>query len=287
MKEYQECRSVVGFNPQKNMKLTKNILLAAALTSLSVGTANAAIIMVAEYHLGEAGSLGASNSSLIDSATGGTPSGAQNMDGTAGNPSGTSVGTVGVFAPGSTAYLDTSATNAGWYTNSGNMATLPTDNFAFGIYARTATLQSKDIFILGGGTGAFKLSMDSNGWGASSSNVSWIGNSNGTSGSFTANTWVHLALVRNNGSTAFYIDGVQQGSTYGGVPVHDTAHISVASGGVSYFNGNLDEARVVTFDVADAGAGNINVLNALQAIPEPSSVLLGGLGMLALLRRRR
>jgi hypothetical protein len=269
------------------MKFKITSLAAIASLALVASSSQAAITMVAEYHLGEAGSLGASNSSLLDSASGGTPSGAQNMDGNAGSPSGTSVGTVGVFAPGSTAYLDTSATNAGWYNNSGNMTTLPTDNFAFGIYARTATLQSSDIFILGGSAGAFKLSMNSNGWGASSHNLAWIGNGNGTSGSFTANTWVHLALVRNNGATAFYIDGVQQGSTYAGVPVHDTAHISVASGGVSYFNGNLDEARVVTFDVADAGAGNINVLNALQAVPEPSSALLGGLGLLALLRRRR
>jgi hypothetical protein len=269
------------------MKFKITSLAAIASLALVASSSQAAITMVAEYHLGEAGSLGASNSSLLDSASGGTPSGAQNMDGNAGSPSGTSVGTVGVFAPGSTAYLDTSATNAGWYNNSGNMTTLPTDNFAFGIYARTATLQSRDIFILGASNGAFKLSMDSNGWGGSSHNAAWIGNANGTSGSFTANAWVHLALVRTSGATAFYIDGVQQGSTYAGAPVHDTPHISVIPGGGIFFSGNLDEARIVTFDAADAGVGNINVLNTLQAVPEPSSALLGGIGMLCLLRRRR
>ncbi len=269
---------------------SKPLKYAAAIASLALAASSsqAAIILVAEYHLGEAGSLGASNSSLFDSATGGTPSGAQDMDGTNGNTSGTSVGTVGVSAPGSTAYLDTStSTGAGWYSNTSSMTTLPTDNFAFGIYARTATLQSRDIFILGASNGAFKLSMDSNGWGASSHNAAWIGNANGTSGSFTANAWVHLALVRTSGATAFYIDGVQQGSTYAGAPVHDTPHISVIPGGGIFFSGNLDEARIVTFDAADAGVGNINVLNTLQAVPEPSSALLGGIGMLCLLRRRR
>lgn len=267
--------------------MKKRTLSFAALSAFAItGGAHAAIVMVAEYRLGEAGSIGGTigaTSTLIDSATGGTPSGAQDVGNVAGNATGTSIATVGVSAPGSTAYVDTNG-SSGWF--GGNMTTLPTDNFAFGIYARAASLQSnRDIFTLGS-TGSFTLSMGANGWAASSKNTSWIGASDGVSGSFTANTWVHLALVRTSGVTAFYINGVQQGSTYTPAPVHGTIHMAVNPGGGSYFDGQIDEARVLTFNAADAGAGNVNVINALT-VPEPSAALLGGLGMLSLLRRRR
>jgi hypothetical protein len=269
------------------MKNTKSILTAASI--LAVSSSHAAITMVAEYHLGETGSIGGTigtaSSSLIDSATGGTPSGAQDVNGVSGTATGTTVGASGVYAPGSTAYVDTNGTS-GWYSTSPVMTTLPTDNFAFGIYARAASIQQRDIFTLGGTSGSFSIGMYNDGWAASSKNVSWIGGDNGVDSSFTANTWVHLALVRTSGVTAFYINGVQQGTTYAGAPVHETIHMAVNPGGGFYFDGQIDEARVVTFDAADAGAGNVNVLNALT-VPEPSAALLGGLGMLALLRRRR
>jgi hypothetical protein len=268
------------------MKL-KTLSLAALSAFAITGGAHAAITMVAEYHLGETGSIGGTigtaTSTLIDSATGGTPSGAQTVNNVSGTPDNTTVGTSGAYASGSTAYLDTNGTS-GWY--GGDMSTLPTDNFAFGIYARAASIQSSDIFTLGGSTGSFAISLATNGWAASSKNQSWIGGADGVSGSFTANTWVHLALVRTSGVTAFYINGVQQGTTYAVAPVHNTIHMAVNPGGTGYFDGQIDEARVVTFNAEDAGAGNINVLNALT-IPEPSAALLGGLGMLCLLRRRR
>lgn len=267
----------------KTMKLNHSFLIAAFC---AVCSSQAAIVMVGEYHLGEAGSLGANNRPL-DSATVGTPSGSQNFANEI-NGSSALVGTSGVYAPGSTAYLDTSATgDVGWYDGSSGMATLPTDNFAFGIYASAANLGAAqgDVFSLGGGNGAFKISSGPNGWAASAHNVSWISAENGVVGSFTANQWVHLALVRTSGTTTFYINGVAQG-TYAGAPVHNSLHLSVDPGGAKYFDGLIDEARIVTFDAADAGAGNINVLNAL-AIPETSSSLLGAFGSLLLLRRQR
>ena len=251
------------------------------ILGLAVPAARATITTYAEYHLGEAGSLGSNNLPQDTSGNG------RNFT-SAINGGYTSVGNAAfhALAANSTAYLDTSLTgNEGFY-SSALFTSLPTDNFAFGVYASAATLSGAtgDIFTVGGSNGSFKLSLASNGWASSAHNVAWIGGDGGVSGSFAANTWVHLAMIRASGTTTFYINGIPQGSTYAGVPVNDTPHLSVDPGGATYFDGRIDEARVVTFT---SGESTTNVLNALQAVPEPSALALGALASLALVRRRR
>jgi hypothetical protein len=258
-------------------------IIAASIISLA--SSQAAVTLYAEYHLGESGSLGTNNNPQ-DSSGNGKNFGSEISGST------TNVSTTGVFAPGSTHYLDTSGSgNQGWYSTDlySTGTTLPLDDFALGIFTRASENSAAtrgDIFTTGGGfpNGAFKLSLSDNGWAASSHNIAWIGAANGISGSFTANEWVHLALIRSGGVTTFYIDGVAQSGTITSAPTHNSPHLSVDPGGTNYFDGHLDEARIVTFTT---GESTTNILNALTAIPEPSSVLLGSLGMLTLLRRRR
>jgi hypothetical protein len=253
-----------------------------AISLLGMASSHAAVTLYAEYRLGETGSLGAGNRPLDSSGNG------KNM---ANEISGatTSTGTAGVSAPGSTHYLDTAASgDQGWYSSNlyNSAPPLALDNFAFGIYARAAANTAAtrgDVFTIGGSNGSFKLSLGSNGWAASAHNVAWIGSSEGTPGSFTANEWAHIAMIRSGGTTTFYINGIAQAGTSTSTPVIDTPHFSVNPGGSIYFDGHLDEARVVTFT---SGESTANILNTL-AVPEPSSALLGSLGMLALLRRRR
>jgi hypothetical protein len=248
-------------------------LIAAAC----IGSAPAAITLFAEYHLGESGSLGANNAPQDSSGNG-----RNYANSISGGSAGT--GTSGVFAPGSTTYLDTtSGTNQGWY--DANFATLPTDNFAFGIYVRAASNiagTQGDVFTTGGGNGAYKLSLSPNGWAASAHNVTWIGPANGVAASFTNDIWVHLAIIRSGGTTTFYINGTAQGSV-ANAPVNGSSHLSVNPGGSAYFDGHLDLARVLTFD---AGESSTNVMAALTAVPEPSTILLGVAGACLGLRRR-
>lgn len=273
----------------KTIKKLPHFLLLATAVLCTTTYSHGAIVLVAEYHLGETGSLATSEFRPVDSSILGTPSGQQNITGQINGGSAT-VGSAGVYAPGSTAYLDTSsATNTGWYEEGNSLGpSLVTNNFAFGIYARAASLDGTvgDVFILGGvsgSSGSFKLSLTGTGWGAAVHG----GSSIGSIGSFTANQWVHLALVRTSGSTTFYVDGAAQGSSYAGATTHSNIHFSVNPGGGTFFDGLLDEARIVTFDAADAGLGDINVLNTLQAVPETSTALLAVIGVLPLLRRRR
>ena len=236
-----------------------------------VAISPAAIIPYAEYHLGE---TGASATNLpVDSSGNGRDFVTSISGGNA---------TIGnaVYHPQaaySTAYIDTSGTgNEGWY-STGLFTSLPTDNFAFGVFARAAANNSAtqgDVFALGGGNGAFKLSLASSGWAASSHNTAWIAATNGIAGSFTANTWVHLALIRSGGITTFYINGVAQGTTYSGAPVHNTPHISVNPGGSTYFDGQIDEARVVTFDAGAATADILTTLMTPSTPPAPEPVIV-------------
>lgn len=237
--------------------------VSSILIGLSVA-ARAEVTVIHEYRLGEEGSLGTDNRPL-DSVGGADFS--IPIRGTS-----ALLATEGVFAPGSTAYLDTSSShNTGWY-GADFSTSIPTDNFAFGVFARATgnTSQIGDIFTIGGGSpnGTLKLSLGNNGWASSAHNVVWIGGLNGVVGSLTPNKWVHLALIQKNGTTTFYLDGVAQPGIYRGVPQRNTGHLSVAPGATSYFDGHIDEARVVTFD---ENASTAEILSALEQPSAPAA----------------
>lgn len=257
---------------------TKTLSLAAGLAFALSGAANAnaAITVYAEYLLGEPLTLGTNNLPL-DSVGG--------RDFTDPiNPGGVTVGGPGAHA-GSTAYLDTSSPIDSGYYNVGNFLSLANDNVAIGVYARASAIGGNTGTIFGTGDGGgLDLSLAGNGWAGSLFNVDWVGPDDGVTGSFTPGTWVHLALIRDSGLTTFYINGIPQGASLATAPVNSSPHLSVKPGGSAYFDGQIDEARAVTFDSGESTAA---ILNTLQGIPEPSSAAFLAVGCLALVRRRR
>lgn len=177
------------------------------------------------------------------------------------------------------------AANTGWF--GANLSAIPTDNFAFGVWARATAntaAQNGDVFTTGGGANSnyFRISLSSAGWGVTSQ-----GNAYSASTPFTANEWVHLMMIRRAGVAQFFVNGSAVGSTFSGTVQHFNAHLGVNpnfSGGA--YAGDIDDVRVVTFDPARTNS-EIHEFVA-QGIPEPSSVLvLGGMLMLIASVRRR
>ena len=142
--------------------LTSVACLAATL--LGAATANGAITIFAEYHLGEPLSL-ATNNLPLDSVGG--------RDFTDSiNPGGVTVGSPGAYG-GSAAFMDTSsAANSGYYAL-GNFTSLPNNNVAIGVFAKASAIGGSTGTIFGTGDGGgMDLSLSGNGWAGS---LSWTG----------------------------------------------------------------------------------------------------------------
>lgn len=251
----------------------------------------AAVSIFAEYHLGETGSLATTANLPQDSSGNGLNFGnALGGGSTVGSSVLSPAAGIGGVAGTSTAYLDTSDTgNQGWYSD--NLFTmLPTDNYAFGVFAKAVTQSGNDgwVFGLDGGNGALSIEFIGSGWRASRRDQAWIGDT----ATFTSGQWVHLAVIRQSGVTGFYANGTLVGATDSGTPgVAGTPHLGVSPGAGYYFDGYLDEARVVTFSGTDSTASIISALQVgLAPVPEPSTYGLTGsvaLGLAGAWRRRK
>ncbi|MBK1884050.1 PEP-CTERM sorting domain-containing protein [Luteolibacter pohnpeiensis] len=246
------------------------IIFSSLLAGLLVqGTASAAINVIAYYRMGEDGTL--TNGSAVDS------SGNGNDILNAVNATGITVSTSDP-APGSTAYYTFDGSTQGFY--SSNFA--PDDNFGIEAWVKVGDLMQGNttIFSTGGNDGGLQLSFDNGSLAGALASSSFVGDAYTPS---STDEWVHLALVRADGVTTYYVNGVAYGdSTSAGINSASTIHLGVSSGASAYFNGSIDEARIFTFD---SGAFSTS---DLLAVPEPSIALLGlfGFGGMLFARRR-
>ena len=237
----------------------------ALLATISASTlcANAAITYVHTYKLGEAGSI------VGDKPQDGTGS----AHFTTALRGGATTQTSGAGVPGSTAHTSFNIQGASGADFSG----FATNNFGIEFWARTSSIGGI-FFSTGSSTGHIIFGLDNSNWIAGIHGGEWIGAASGTGQPRAADTWTHLAIIRNNGVSTFYINGVAQTGTSTDAPTHSTGYID------QYYTGGLDELRMFTFDPATDDP--VAALN-LQAVPEPSTTALLGLGSLALILRRR
>ena len=261
---------IIHFNLMKTLQKTLLMLAGFAVS------ANAEIISFAEYNLGERGAV-----TPVDSSG----NNRNFLSGAALEQ--LTVGTEGeIAATGSTAFLQLAG--AGFF--NGPFSDLATDNFAVGIYARAAgDLEGNNPVVEGTlvqhvfQTGdreqnSVRISLGFDGWEATYQPVPNVPEtpviSIGTPRAFVADEWVHLAIIRINGETSFYVDGVAQGAPETTVdPAHGaSAHLGINSGGAASFPGDIDALRAVTFTPEDEDAASI--IAALQGIDSDADGLL-------------
>jgi hypothetical protein len=103
------------------------------------------------------------------------------------------------------------------------------------------------------------------------------------------NTWYHIAAVGNStaGTLELFVDGGSVGSVSGFNGMFNPDPNTLWTIGRGQFNGgNVDRVNGFIDEVRFSDSA-LDPSQFLNAIPEPSATLLGALGVLGLLRRRR
>jgi microcystin-dependent protein len=102
------------------------------------------------------------------------------------------------------------------------------------------------------------------------------------SGTASAGTWTHLALVRDNGTTTFYVNGVASGTSLGNpTPATNSFMVGAHPQFVAntWFNGAVDEVRVFTFAAGQFSTNDL-LLNVPRVTTLPATALSVGIARL-------
>lgn len=265
------------------MKKIGTLLSVIAITS-GAQTSHAAMTLVAHYGLGESGTVAGSApfTPLVDDI------GAHNIENSAALSA--TIGSSGIAAPGSSAYL-TKTQSGGWYdTDAGANSLNLTNNWAAQIWIRPGT---------NGGTLAFQT--DSQGSSTTGETI-WLANDNGgsfafgtgadgvsgktlTTTSYSIGTWYQVGIVNYNGTMNYFVNGIQLTETTARSSKLGDMQIGWAAGN-NPTSGAFDELNVWTFDHNVDSLASVSA--AMNAIPEPSTaLLLSGFGLIGLMARRR
>ncbi|MBE2179751.1 MAG: LamG domain-containing protein [Chthoniobacterales bacterium] len=150
-------------------------------------------------------------------------------------------------APGPLFLSHTALDFTGGQSASINAVTNVTDNFGIELWVKTRSTSGSRCLAYNGDSA-------SNGWGlmqvdgtfqALFGGVSFVG-----SAPAPPNTWTHLAIVRDSGTTTFYVNGIAAGTSLS-APHAPSGLFALAAAppalNAEYFDGVLDEVRVFTF----------------------------------------
>lgn len=122
--------------------------------------------------------------------------------------------------------------------------------------------------------------------------VSWQFSLSSANNLVTANTWYQLGVVISGSKFEIYLNGVSVASTdYTGNFDIGTVSTNIASNNQSItegnYNGKIDEVKVWNEVASQAEGAGLMQNEAARMIPEPGSVMLGLLGLIPLIMRRR
>ncbi len=260
-------------------------IFASLVLAAAAVPAQATITVLNQWHLGEADSGasagGAGAATTVDSV------GGFNLN-KIGAPTYASDVAPGI---GSTLSMAFNGTTDG-YTNPSGVASTLTDNFGIEAWVKSNGSTA------GNATIAYNGNTSNAGWGIYRLGANYgvlYGGNLGANVSPISPAWTELALVRDSGTTTFYVNGVASYTTTtapnppaGGVGIGGNPTVSNAE----LFDGKIDEVRIFSFA---PGAFSVGDLNLPPPVPTPMLSLRAmaalGLAMLALawlgLRRRK
>lgn len=251
------------------LPVTRPVLVITGSLLMFAAASRGAITVVANFHLGEADPGAAAGNP--------TPSATTNS---AGIPDPTLIGTAPVYTgatgvSGSSLAMD--FTNGGYFS-----APLVTSNNNWGLEAWVQSDTTNLVSAI-----AYNGNSSNAGMGIYQFNGSYIGLMGGIAfvgAAPVTSSWTHLAMVVNNGTTTFYVNGVANATAGQPNIPSGNFNIGIRPDLGERFDGRIDEVRVFTFA---AGQFNVSDLQLTGVVPEPATAVLLATGMLAANRRRR
>lgn len=264
-------RPNIGFGATTRSKDANNVRLVTPST----------ITTVAYYRLGE------DDAGAVSGATGNSTTSGRDAVGLnaglnltrSGSPTYTSnVAATAASAVGSNLGVTFNAAGATLYSRS-TPVTTATDNFGIEAWIKPATITGEQHYVANGNSGGdgYNIILWDGRYAAIYGGVTII-DTEETAANATVGVWTHVAVVRNNGLTQLYINGVAVGGTYSDTPDTPASGFAIAGnmqvGDRHHCDAAIDEVRVFTFPAGAFSPADL-LINRGTALNSPPTITAG------------